>query len=115
MSEGHEPRRRWFRFAFSLRTLFIVVTILIVWIGWNVNRVRERTATIQYISRNAEVGVEMYFGREQKPWRGMPLAWQWLGAEPVALVVLPKIGAFDEDDRRAISRLFPEAQVIFRP
>jgi hypothetical protein len=38
----HDPRpkRRWFRF--SMRTLFAVVTVVCVWVGWNVNAVRTR-------------------------------------------------------------------------
>jgi hypothetical protein len=36
------PRRRWFRFAFGLRTLFIVMTIFGVWLGWQVKIVQER-------------------------------------------------------------------------
>jgi hypothetical protein len=37
------PQRRWFRF--SLRTLFVVVTVIACWLGWNVQIVRRRTAT----------------------------------------------------------------------
>ena len=42
MSEA-EPSRRWFRF--SLRTMFVVVTLLAVaaaWIGYNLNWIRQR-------------------------------------------------------------------------
>lgn len=34
--------RRWFRFAYSLRTLFLVVTALCIWLGWNANIVQQR-------------------------------------------------------------------------
>jgi hypothetical protein len=34
------PKRRWFRF--SLRTLFVVVTVLGCWLGYELNWVRER-------------------------------------------------------------------------
>jgi hypothetical protein len=37
-----KPRRRWFRF--SLRTLFVLVTIFGVWLGVQVNWIRERRA-----------------------------------------------------------------------
>ena len=46
-----QPRRRWFRFAFSLRTLFVVVTIFGVWLGWNHKIVRERKAVLAEIDR----------------------------------------------------------------
>ncbi len=38
------PRRRWFRFAFSLRTLFVVVTMFGCWLGYSLNWIRERHA-----------------------------------------------------------------------
>src|ERR1700690_2367557 len=34
------PKRRWLRF--SLRTLFVVVTVFGIWLGWQTNVVRER-------------------------------------------------------------------------
>ena len=46
------PRRRWFRFAFSLRTLFVVVTIFGVWLGWLVWQmqiVRDRRLVMAYL------------------------------------------------------------------
>ena len=45
------PRRRWFRFAFSLRTLFIVVTVVAFALGWQLSIVRERHAIIAEIRR----------------------------------------------------------------
>jgi len=44
------PKRRWFRF--SLRTLFVVVTVLGIWLGWNAEIVRERTAMRNTIRRS---------------------------------------------------------------
>src|SRR5205085_538439 len=38
------PNRRWL--TFSVRTLLIAVTILCVWLSWQVSIVRERKATI---------------------------------------------------------------------
>ncbi len=43
---AEEPNRRWFRFAFSLRTLFVVVTVLGCWLGYQVNWIRERHSLI---------------------------------------------------------------------
>ncbi len=36
----HAAKRRWFRF--SLRTLFVVVTVFGVWLGWEIKYVRDR-------------------------------------------------------------------------
>ena len=44
------PRRRWFRFAFSLRTMFVVVTIFGVWLGWNLKIVLERKAVLRELA-----------------------------------------------------------------
>ena len=44
-----KPKRRWFRF--SLRMLFVLVTVLCVWIGWNANIVRERKSILAEIER----------------------------------------------------------------
>ena len=38
------PKRRWFRF--SLRTMFVAVTVFGVWLGWQLKIVREREAII---------------------------------------------------------------------
>ena len=55
------PRRRWFRFAFSLRTLFAAVTFCGVWLGWNLHVVRERQAVIQEVEQFC--GAENAFDR----------------------------------------------------
>ena len=34
------PKRRWFRW--SLRTMFVVVTLFAVWLGYSLNWIRER-------------------------------------------------------------------------
>jgi hypothetical protein len=34
------PKRRWF--AFSLRTLFVVVTLVACWLGYELNWIRQR-------------------------------------------------------------------------
>ena len=38
------PNRRWFRF--SLRTLFVVVTLLACWLGYEINWIRQRHALL---------------------------------------------------------------------
>jgi hypothetical protein len=46
------PKRRWF--AYSLRTLFVVVAVFACWLGWNVNVVRERQAVWREIVAEKE-------------------------------------------------------------
>jgi hypothetical protein len=44
------PRRRW---TFGLRTLFVVVTVLGCWLGWQVDLVQERRSLLPWIEDNA--------------------------------------------------------------
>ncbi len=43
-----KPKRRWFRF--SLRTMLVAITIVTVWLGWNLHAVRQRKAALQLLS-----------------------------------------------------------------
>jgi hypothetical protein len=45
-----KPRRRWF--SFSLRTLFVLVTLLSVWLGYELKIVRERRALVTWIEQH---------------------------------------------------------------
>ena len=47
MSDVSPPRRRWFRF--SLKTLFVVLTLFGVWLGVQVNWIRQRREARQWI------------------------------------------------------------------
>src|SRR4051794_285454 len=49
MNTDRKLRRRWF--SFSLRTLFVVVTVVGVYLGWQLRIVRERKAVLAEISR----------------------------------------------------------------
>ena len=42
-----KPRRRWFRLAFSLRTLLVVVTLIGCWLGYQLNWIRQRHALLK--------------------------------------------------------------------
>ncbi len=52
--------RRWFRF--SLRSLLLVVTVAGIWLGWNVNVVQRRMATIAALrDAGCEIDDELTF------------------------------------------------------
>ncbi len=100
------PKRRWFRF--SLRTLFVVVTVFGVWLGWNLHQVQERNRLMDHIAAcggHCAMGESVAF--ETTP---VPLAWSLLGAEFVGYIELP-VGSFSTKDRSHIQPLFPEAQI----
>src|ERR1700689_3839949 len=80
------PKRRWFRFAFSLRTLFIAVTAFGVYLGWEINIVHERQNLLKRIEATGGKAYAwderaLYFARYMPeptfpkiaPWRN------WLG------------------------------------
>lgn len=94
----HVPNRRWFKF--SLRTMFVVTTVLACWLGWNLHRVRQREEILQYASQvcsenNPSVADDV------------PIAWRLLGAEPVWWVLLP--GCVPKEELMRVQSLFPEA------
>ena len=105
----NKPRRRWFRF--SLRTLFVLMSLLCIWLGWNVYQVRQRETVLQYL-RQQQVFMEAN-NYPEHPWRrSLPFIWSWLGAKPVGRILLPH-WQYSDDDCRTIQRLFPEAAVIY--
>src|ERR1051325_595722 len=115
-------RRRWF--SFSLRTLFAVVTIFCIWFGWNVQRMRERHAMLDYIKTHPneillflpvaqKPGYAPQAFHAQRPWRKLPWFWTVLGGEPVRGIAI-ETALYSEDDRHYIQQLFPEATVVLQ-
>ncbi len=119
------PDRRWFRFAFSLRTMFVVVTVLCLWLGWNANIVLERKAFIEMLKRQghnpyrATISPNDPFGatggtvfRGPGKFRANPLPWvrRMLGDEPVPILGLPD--DMDAAQVRRVRKLFPETPVM---
>ena len=102
------PKRR--RFRFSLRTLFVVITVLTVWLGWNVYQVRTREMVRQYIVNSGQGGLVL--GPPEKPWKSLPIMWRLLGVEPVQTLRLEGMSLTDED-RKEIVASFPEADIHF--
>jgi hypothetical protein len=112
------PKRRWF--AFSLRTLFVAVTVVCVLIPWGIKnwrRVREREDLFRaFCARGAALG-PVFAPGEPIIYKvtGKPIPWSWrlFGAEdPGADIWLPP-DKFTADERDHLQALFPEAFVVW--
>jgi hypothetical protein len=103
------------RWSFSLRTLFAMVTVIGIalgWLGWDLHQVRERTRVLKKVGR---IGVviprQMIHTHDEKP---LPFTWKLLGAEPMNWVLFDSEGLSDRECHN-IARLFPEAIVEWGP
>jgi hypothetical protein len=101
------PNRRWLRF--SLRTLFVVVTVFCVWLGYHVNWIHQRRALLN------EQNVAVSFAPARRP----PSFGLWLLGERGATAVFLQYNGWlgiewsEADEARKIraSQLYPEAQI----
>jgi len=113
-----KPRRRWFNF--SLRTLFIVVTALCCWLGWEMSVVRSRQAALSRIKGNMAFSVTTAQSYRERWPAGMsvptlatiPLIRRLLGDEAVQEIVVHRwFQSFSEEELSRLTRAFPEAQL----
>ena len=107
------PKRRWF--AYSLRTLFVVVTVFGCWLGLELKFIHEREACAVRISQ-AGGGVAAYpnvfRGSQRWPPPRIPLWRRWLGDRPFDGMMVPP--EWPEAEAKQARSLFPEAFVAWR-
>jgi hypothetical protein len=117
-SNDPQPRRRWF--SFSLRTLFVVMTLLACWLGWELSVIRERKAVRQQLAAKgtfqfttSAVYAERYQGGP--PPSSIPkisMIRTWLGDEAIAEIWHSyHHDEFFEADRKLAAETFPEAEI----
>jgi hypothetical protein len=61
-----KPKRRWFRF--SLRTLFIVLTAVFLWLGWTVSAIRERKQLLAELVKEGRGVIDYDPSNSSLPW-----------------------------------------------
>ena len=108
----HAPNRRWFQW--SLRTLFVVVTVFGCWLGYEMNWIRQRHAALA----SGKASGDDPFG---KPYTAEPPGLLWLFGEPgypqLVLRISPladgqfePIGA-DAAELERLKGIFPESVI----
>jgi hypothetical protein len=98
------PRRRWFQF--SLATMFVVVTAVAIWLGWELKFIRDRKATI------ARMVADGSGSAIPKPASLYPSWRRRLGDELFGLIIVPD--AWTEGDAMAVKSLFPESRILWK-
>jgi hypothetical protein len=106
-----KPKRRWFRF--SLRTLFVLVTVFCVWLGFQFNWIYRRHRALEWMQDQAKYWDDMPVS--QKVWLGTRTPW------PIAMLGeegLEQVCVIVDDEKTAaekqveLRRLFPEGDVF---
>ena len=84
--------------------MFLMVTVVAVWLGWELKFIRERQAWLRENASLVDVSDE---SDAHIPW------WRkWLGDEPVPAIVFPP--DWTDEDCANVARLFPEAVRVDR-
>lgn len=97
------PRRRWFRF--SLRTLFVLLTVFACWLGWNVHRSQERMRILRQLTlQRAIASINWQDGSKGE--KAQALAWWPFGACQIASIFLED-GHFTNADVDRLQALLP--------
>jgi hypothetical protein len=110
MSEAPISRRRWPRF--SLRTLFVVVTVFGIWLAWNANRVRERNNLVEYLtSLEHQPNPVPTWVIRCEPSR-LPTVWRLVGAvKPAWMTILLCNHALTDDELARAKSLLPDCEI----
>jgi hypothetical protein len=102
------PERRWFRF--SLRTLFVVVSLICgagAWTQYPLHWIREREAVLA----RDDVAVPVACFLTLNVWDSPPWPLNWFGAEAAGFPAFYLPAGTTDDELARIQRLFPETDV----
>jgi hypothetical protein len=114
------PRRRWG--SFSLRTMFVLMTVLCCWLGWEMSIVRQRQSVLKELKLNPDYRVTLAADWEKGPMPGVwpdipavaaiPTMRTWLGDQAVQEIWYPHFQTESQPEVRRLARTFPEARLI---
>jgi hypothetical protein len=108
------PKRRWLRF--SLRTMFVVVTVAACWIGYDLNWIRQRREAVQQ-TRFSVDNIDPASGTAQEV-RAPGLLWLFgeHGYAVLSYTIPPghdwELSREQEAELQRVARLYPEAELI---
>jgi hypothetical protein len=99
------PKRRWFRF--SLRTLFVVVTLFGCWLGYNLNWIRARRNVLD----SGEAGLVDWGPYSARNNHSPPWPLGWFGEQSPRTAGLVLTPSASDADLARVQSLFPEMRV----
>jgi hypothetical protein len=111
------PHRRWFQF--SLGTILLLVTVLALWLAWELSFIRQRQAWVRENGSLVETSqldpIPLPDGSVLIPAHPALVPWwrRLLGDAPVTIIT--ERDQWTDADRRNVVRLFPEAALAKPP
>ena len=105
--------RNWFRFAFTLRTLFAITALIAVWFGYHMNWIRQRQAALVWIADQAEFWKDVPVEQGARHGGNAPWRIRMLGANGIQHVLVVVKNDELVPKERELKRLFPETSALY--
>jgi hypothetical protein len=96
-----------------VRTLFIFITVIASWLGWNAHRVHQRESFLHSLRQLPDIDSEHpMLNIVAKSPNNLPYAWRLLGAKPVEDLLRRQTEFSDAELESLASQLLPDAVII---
>lgn len=113
-----KPPRRWFHF--SLRTMFILMTLLCCWLGWELSIVRHRQATLRELQTKHALSITTAneYAARYPPGAPIPtlarisFVRRCLGDQAIQEIWHPPHQSVDDPDLKRLAEVYPEAELF---
>jgi hypothetical protein len=114
-----KPQRGWFRF--SLRTMFVVITVLCCWLGWESSVVRVRQGTLRELRTKPGIEVTTAAAWKQRfptgtlpqPAAQISTVRTWLGDEAIQEIgYTVNFSDLSTEEQARLEKVFPEAKLV---